>query len=258
MLIETHTLSKVYRTRGRTIEALKDVSVRFPAGVTALIGSNGSGKSTLMRILCTIESASRGSFRLNGNVIEGKARALYRLRIGYVPQDVRFVSTMSCKDVLAYAGWVAGLDRKRYLTRIPEVLELVDLPDAVNARIGSLSGGQNRRIGIAAALMHEPEILFLDEPTAGLDPQARIEVRKILNQVASTATVVFSTHLADDVATLAQRVIAMNAGRAAYEGSWNELVEAAMQSQDADLTHDDLELALTHVANTSADKGSAS
>lgn len=253
-MICTRFLSKTYRTRKGSTDALKDVSVAIPPGVTALIGSNGSGKSTLMRLLCTLEEPSRGSFTVAGDVIAGKARTSYRQRIGYVPQDVHFVSTMTCKDALSYAGWVAGLNRPQYLARVPEVLSLVELSGTENARVGALSGGQTRRIGIAAALMHSPDILFFDEPTAGLDPHARIEVRRIVERLGTEATVVLSTHLSDDIESLSQHVIALHAGRVAFEGTWDELKSAARQEMEG-LTTDDLESALAFIAGSAQRRG---
>ena len=178
-----------------------------------------------------------------------KTRDAYRQRIGYVPQDVRFISTMSCSDALAYAGWVAGLSRSEYRARIPEVLAEVGLPEVANARVGSLSGGQNRRIGIAAALMHRPDVIYFDEPTAGLDPQARFEVRNLIRSVGERATVVISTHLTDDVDSLADHVIALHTGRVAFEGSWQQL-----QQHAGPATHssDPLEEALAVIAQSPA------
>lgn len=231
------------------MHALDNVSAQLPEGITTLIGANGSGKSTLIRVLCTLEAADGGSFSVDGERIEGKTRDAYRQRIGYVPQDVRFVSTMSCQDALAYAGWVAGMSRSEYRARIPEVLAEVGLPEVANARVGSLSGGQNRRIGIAAALMHRPDVIYFDEPTAGLDPQARFEVRNLIRSVGERATVVISTHLTDDVDSLADHVIALHTGRVAFEGSWQQL-----QQHAGPATHssDPLEEALAVIAKSPA------
>lgn len=229
------------------MHALDNVSAQLPEGITTLIGANGSGKSTLIRVLCTLEAADGGSFSVDGERIEGKTRDAYRQRIGYVPQDVRFISTMSCSDALAYAGWVAGMSRSEYRARIPEVLAEVGLPEVANARVGSLSGGQNRRIGIAAALMHRPDVIYFDEPTAGLDPQARFEVRNLIRSVGERATVVISTHLTDDVDSLADHVIALHEGRVAFEGSWQQL-----QQHAGPATHssDPLEEALAVIAQS--------
>lgn len=251
-MIELQTLSKTYRTGGRVVDALDKVSAHLPKSITALIGDNGSGKSTLIRILCTLETADSGSFAVDGVRIDGKARIAYREQIGYVPQDVRFVSTMSCKDALAYAGWVAGLSRSEYLARIPEVLDEVGLSQVADARVGSLSGGQNRRIGIAAALMHHPHILYFDEPTAGLDPQARFEVRNLIRSVGERATVVISTHLTDDVNSLADHVVALNRGCVTYEGGWRQLQQAATSAGSLAHSSDALEAALAYLSASAA------
>ncbi len=247
--MQLQSLSKTYRASGRAVHALDNVSAQLPEGITTLIGANGSGKSTLIRVLCTLEAADGGSFSVDGERIEGKTRDAYRQRIGYVPQDVRFVSTMSCSDALAYAGWVAGMSRSEYRARIPEVLAEVGLPEAANTRVGSLSGGQNRRIGIAAALMHRPDVIYFDEPTAGLDPQARFGVRNLIRTIGEHASVVVSTHLADDVASLADHVIALNKGRVAFEGSWQQLRQHA---SSATHSSDPLEEALAVIAQSPA------
>ena len=251
-MIELQTLSKTYRTRGRVVDALDNVSAHLPKSITALIGANGSGKSTLIRVLSTLETADSGSFAVDGERVEGRARAAYREQIGYVPQDVRFVSTMSCSDALAYAGWVAGMSRSEYRARIPEVLAEVGLPEAANTRVGSLSGGQNRRIGIAAALMHRPHILYFDEPTAGLDPQARFEVRNLIRSIGERATVVISTHLADDVNSLADHVLALNRGRVTYEGEWRQLRQAATSAGSSANSSDALEAVLAYLSASTA------
>lgn len=247
-MICTSSLSKTFRSRTGTTEAVKDVSVTFPPGLSVLIGANGSGKSTLIRLLCTIEKPTRGGFSIDGSEIAGRALANYRRRIGYVPQDVHFASTMTCRDALAYAGWVAGLDRRAYLRRIPEVLEMIELPEIENSRVGNLSGGQTRRVGIAASLIHSPDILFLDEPTAGLDPQARIEVRHLLNRLKDSATVILSTHLQDDLEHVADNVVALHNGRVAYEGEWSRL-KAVSADDFSSVSTDPLERALAYVAS---------
>lgn len=247
-MICTSSLSKTFRSRTGTTEAVKDVSVTFPPGLSVLIGANGSGKSTLIRLLCTIEKPTRGGFSIDGSEIAGRALANYRRRIGYVPQDVHFASTMTCRDALAYAGWVAGLDRRAYLRRIPEVLEMIELPEIENSRVGNLSGGQTRRVGIAASLIHSPDILFLDEPTAGLDPQARIEVRHLLNRLKDSATIILSTHLQDDLEHVADNVVALHNGRVAYKGEWSRL-KAVSADDFSSVSTDPLERALAYVAS---------
>ena len=163
-------------------------------------------------------------------------------------RDVHFASTMTCRDALAYAGWVAGLDRQAYLRRIPEVLDLVELPEIENSRVSNLSGGQTRRVGIAAALIHSPDILFLDEPTAGLDPQARIEVRRLLKRLKDSATIILSTHLQDDLEHVADSVVALHNGRVAYEGAWDRLRDVSTENFSS-VSTDNLERALAYVAS---------
>lgn len=249
-MLELHNLSKEYRgPKGKT-HALRDVTVEIQPGITGLIGPNGSGKSTLMRLLTTIERPTSGELRLNGQPITGKALALYRLGIGYVPQDVRFVPSMSLTRSLEYAGWVAGLSRRDCLKRIPEVLQHVHLEHALHQPVSSLSGGQNRRLGIAAALLHEPQILFFDEPTAGLDPQSRLEVREILQGFGKEVTVVISSHLADDIARLSDHIIALDQGGLVFSGQWNDILEIAQSHGGENQSSDPLEVVLGYLAQS--------
>ncbi|MEX3517199.1 ATP-binding cassette domain-containing protein [Corynebacterium camporealensis] len=246
-MLVTSRLTKDYRSGSRHKFALKNVSVSFPGGVTSLIGPNGSGKSTLMRVLTTVEKPTSGHFAVDGYAIERAVVSDYRMRIGYVPQEVRFVPRMRVREALEYAGWVAGMSRADYHARVAEVLSLVGLSDKEHHRVGSLSGGQTRRLGIAAALMHQPSIYFLDEPSAGLDPQARIDVRNIIKEIGASATVVVSSHFTDDVAGLSNHVVTLNQGRVSFEGTWEELHQATVASGAGANSVDPLEGALSYL-----------
>lgn len=256
-ILETKGLSKVYKSLRGSVLALSDISLAIPPGITGLVGSNGSGKSTLIRLLTTLEQPTRGEICFHGLPLRNKQRRRYRQTIGYVPQDVRFVPTMNCREALLYVGWVAGLDAKTTRSRIPEVLALVGLANAEKQPTRALSGGQNRRLGVAAALIHDPKILLLDEPTAGLDPQARIQVRNIISTVGTKIPVVVSTHLSDDVTVLADHVIALHQGKVAFAGPWKKLDDLGRMWDMRNAMADPLERALAALTNNHDKEGSA-
>ncbi|HCJ69471.1 ATP-binding cassette domain-containing protein [Corynebacterium casei] len=246
-VLKAYDITRIFSGVSGKKVALDQVYATFERGITTLIGANGSGKTTLLKILATIDSPTSGTLQHNGETIGFKSSEDYRDCIGYVPQDVRFVSGMKCDEALAYAAWVSGMSRSQAQPRIPEVLQLVGLSLKAKEKVGSLSGGQNRRLGIAAALIHRPDILFLDEPTAGLDPQSRLEIREILQALAQQATIVISTHLIDDVEGLSQKTLALHEGRAVFHGTWHELSAAAATDNSLN-SSDKLENALAFVS----------
>lgn len=254
-MLRAQRLTRYFSSIGGKKRALECVTAYFDTGITTLIGANGSGKTTLLKILATIDSPSSGTLEHDGSAVNFKLAEKYREHIGYVPQDVRFVSGMNCEEALIYSAWVSGMSRTNILPRISEVLDLVGLLSKRKERVGSLSGGQNRRLGIAAALIHDPDILFLDEPTAGLDPQSRLLIRKILHNLAPHATIVVSTHLIDDVESLSQNTLVLHEGWAAFHGTWDELLLSAQDfAESVGLqSSDKLEIALAYVSQQKSD-----
>jgi ABC-2 type transport system ATP-binding protein len=226
--MNTVTLAGVGKSYGRTT-ALTDVTLGLGAGVTGLLGPNGAGKTTILRILATALAADRGTVRVLGeNPHSVQGRTTVRRSLGYVPQETGFprgFTAFSFIDYLAILKEWADADVRHEEVR--RVLALVDLTDAAPKRVGALSGGQRRRLVLAQALLGHPELLVLDEPTAGLDPAQRGRLRDVLGQAGESATVVISTHQTEDVAALCERVIVLDGGQVLFDGRVVDLVSVA-------------------------------
>lgn len=213
------TLSQVSVRYGST-HALDDVSGSLEPGVTVLLGENGAGKTTLMRVLAGVLTPTSGSLET------GRAdHASHRAAVGYTPQDVPASRQLSVLRYLQYFGYLRGVPTDALDRQIPELLASVDLVDKKRSRTTALSGGMRRRLGLAVALLGEPSLLLLDEPTAGLDPVQRRDLRRHLVESARGRSVVVSTHLTEDVAALAQQVLVLHRGRVAFHGSIEDFVE---------------------------------
>ncbi|WP_017572611.1 ATP-binding cassette domain-containing protein [Nocardiopsis halotolerans] len=214
-----------YGTHG----ALDGVDLDLGPGVTGLLGRNGAGKTTLLRCLATDLEATNGELRLLGRD-PGRAaeRTEIRRRLGYLPQNPEFYPYFTAFGLLDYMAVLKELGGRR--ARHDEVrrnLDRVGLHDRRHSRIRRLSGGMRQRLGLASALLGDPEVLLLDEPTIGLDPEQRIRFRGLVSELAVHSTVVLSTHQIEDVAALCQRVVCLDAGRVAFDGTPDELVDRA-------------------------------
>ncbi len=222
-----HGVSKVF---GRRSPALHPVDLVLTPGVVGLLGPNGAGKTTMLRLFATAIPPTSGRIRVAGyEVTESMAdRVAARRRLGYLPQEVTFPRGMTAFGFLDYIAvlkeWKRTDQRHREVRR---VLQLVDLEDLSTNRVSSLSGGQRRRLAIAQALMGDPQLVILDEPTTGLDPEQRASLRGILSGLARTGTVLLSTHQTEDVAALCDRVVVLDAGRIRFDGTVAELIEVA-------------------------------
>jgi ABC-2 type transport system ATP-binding protein len=194
---------------------LGPVSLTFTTGVTCLVGANGAGKSTLFGLVARVDRPNSGTVALPGRAV------------GYLPQSPEFPRTASCEEFLRYVAWVHRIPAHRRGARVDHVLAATGLLERRSHRIGALSGGMLRRLGIAQALVHEPGVLLLDEPTAGLDPLQRIALRDVVQSVAEGCVVIVSTHLVEDVRALARSVVLLNAGSVVFEGSVSALEELA-------------------------------
>ena len=182
----------------------KPCALDLPSGMIGLIGPNGAGKTTLMRILCGIVSPTRGHVLVDGrDIAEPRNRRALKKTLGYLPQDIEPYPNLTPPEFLDYVGILKGMDNKRERRRqADELIERVGLADVRRRRIGGFSGGMRRRVGIAQALMGDPRLLVVDEPTAGLDPEERMRFRTLIATLGADRTVILSTHILDDVAGL--------------------------------------------------------
>lgn len=221
MEIVIDNLSKRYGKK----EAIKSVSLTIPNGMYGLLGRNGAGKTSLMRILATLSVPTTGEVKLNGVSI--KETAKIREMVGYLPQDFSMYRSMTVFGVMDYLGLLSNIPDKVRKERIHELLDKVNLKDNAKTKVKALSGGMKRRLGIAQALLHNPQILIVDEPTAGLDPEERIRFRNLLSDFADGRIVLLSTHIASDIESTCDGVAVLNDGRLIFHGSTEELIQQA-------------------------------
>lgn len=219
--IEINNLTKQYKNQ---VTALTDISFQVESGVFGLLGHNGSGKTTLMKILATIMRPTSGSVRIGGYDINTQGEEARRL-IGYLPQELSMYPTLTVFDFVCYMAALKGVkDRKKVM----DVLEQVDMGQYAGRRIGQLSGGMKRRVGIAQALTGDPRILIVDEPTAGLDPEERVGFRSVLSRFAKDdKCVLLSTHIVEDVYQLCEKLAVLRKGALFFSGSAEELLSKA-------------------------------
>lgn len=204
--------------------AVDDVSLRITPGVWGLLGANGAGKTTLMRMIAGIMEPSSGKIYYNGIPIK-ELRESYRDIFGYLPQDFGFYPEFSVKDYLEYVAALKGLVANDSKKKIEELLERLTLSHVKNKKIAKLSGGMKRRVGIAQALLNDPEVLILDEPTSGLDPGERVRFRNLLSEFAHDRIVLISTHIVSDVEYIATQNAIMKKGKLLSTGTTEELVQ---------------------------------
>ncbi len=219
MEISIEHLSKNY---GRH-KVLEDVTLSIPQGMFGLLGGNGSGKTTLMRILATVLDPTGGRVRING--VDLKEKKAIRRIVGYLPQEFSMYPRMSVYSALDYLGLLAELPAKVRRERIQGLLEQVNLEQERSKPFGRLSGGMRRRFGIAQALLNDPQVLILDEPTAGLDPDERLRFYRLLRQLSAGRIILMSTHVAADIEATCQRAAFLSAGRVVFQGETKNLKE---------------------------------
>ena len=211
------------------MQALHGVNLTIPQGMFGLLGPNGAGKTTLMRILAGILNATDGSLMVgsyNGNTEKGRTEI--KRTLGYLPQELGMYPDLSAQEFLDYIGILKGLDnRKQRLQRVDVLLEMVALSPVAKRKIKTLSGGMKRRVGIAQALLNDPQLLIVDEPTAGLDPEERIRFRNLLSDLGGNRTVLLSTHIVEDVAQTCQNVALMKSGQILFSGTIAQMVQEA-------------------------------
>ena len=208
MKLDIEDVSKQYR---RGVLALRSFSLELKPGVLGLLGPNGAGKTTLMSILATITKASKGRVQWDGVDIAKKPDAL-RSVLGYLPQDFGVYPNLNAVEFLEYLAAVKGLDAVSSKRRIEELLDLVNLTDARKRPLGGFSGGMKQRVGIAQALLNDPQLLIVDEPTAGLDPEERVRFRNLLSELSGERIVILSTHIVSDVEATATDIALIEKG----------------------------------------------
>jgi len=206
--------------------AVDCVSATLEPGVYGLLGANGAGKTTLMRMLCAILESTSGEVLLDGQDVISMG-ADYRNVLGYLPQDFGYYPNYTAMEFLMYIAALKGIPKKIARQRAKQLLEEVGLSNVANKKVGTFSGGMKQRVGIAQALLNNPDILILDEPTAGLDPKERVRFRNLLSDYAGDKIVILSTHIVSDIEAIADEVLLMKKGRFVLQGTVSELIEKA-------------------------------
>ncbi|MGH9225976.1 MAG: ABC transporter ATP-binding protein [Acidimicrobiales bacterium] len=224
----TVSLTGVEKSYGRT-RAVAGVNLVAGTGITGLLGPNGAGKTTLMRMVATVLAPDCGRVRLLGHDPgEAAGRLAIRRRLGYVPQEPGYHRNFTAFEFVDYVAILKEMtDRQARHDEVRRALGLVGLADVSGKKIKALSGGMRRRVALAQALLGSPDLLVLDEPTAGLDPEQRLRFREVVSAAATDATVLLSTHQTEDVSALCQRVVVMHEGVVHYDGTTRGLAEGA-------------------------------
>lgn len=209
---------KAGQRTGKNKPAVDHVSLKLHEGVYGLLGANGAGKTTLMRMICGILTPSEGKVTLDGMDVSAEE---YRAQLGYLPQDFGYYPEFTGKDFLLYMACIKGMSKAEAKRRSAELLELVALSEAAGKKVRTYSGGMKQRLGIAQALLNDPKLLVLDEPTAGLDPKERVRFRDLIAELGKDSIVLLSTHIVSDIEHIADEVLMMKDGRLIYEGKWD-------------------------------------
>ena len=205
--------------------AVDNMNIRITNGVYGLLGVNGAGKTTLMRMICTLLTPTSGQILCDGKDIQ-KMEGEYRNLLGYLPQEFGFYPEFSVKDYLLYIASLKGIRPVVAKKRVKKLLDQVGLSKAANKKMKKLSGGMKRRVGIAQAILNNPKILILDEPTAGLDPTERVRFRNLISELSEERIVILSTHIVSDVEYIANEIWLMKNGRLVQQGSLNDVLDS--------------------------------
>lgn len=219
--------------------AVDRISVKLQKGVYGLLGANGAGKTTLMRMVCGILKPTSGTISFDGiDVSEENYRAI----LGYLPQDFGYYPEFTGMDFLMYMAALKGIRKDAAKRKAKELLQLVSLQDVAKKKIKTYSGGMKQRLGIAQALLNQPKLLVLDEPTAGLDPKERVKFRNLIADLGTESIVLLSTHIVSDIEQIADKVLMMKDGQLIYQGKWDEskgnLEEFYLQHIDKVVKHE--------------------
>ena len=208
-------ISKQYKNH----TAVDRVSARLHRGVYGLLGANGAGKTTLMRMLTGILTPTSGTITFDGMDVSTED---YRGILGYLPQDFGYYPEFTAMDFLLYLAALKGIPKSQAKRRAKELLELVSLEDVSRKKIKTFSGGMKQRLGIAQALLNDPKLLIMDEPTAGLDPKERVRFRNLIEQLGKDSIVLLSTHIVSDIEHIADEILLMRDGQLIFQGPWTE------------------------------------
>ena len=225
-MIEITSLTKIYPGG---VEALRGVDLEIEAGMFGLVGPNGAGKTSLMRIVAGLIKASRGRVTVFGHdVATLRGRLAARTLLGYLPQELGLYPNLSAREFLDYIARLKGLTEGRRRSReIETALESVRLTDVADRRLKTYSGGLKRRVGVAQAILGQPRLIIVDEPTVGLDPEERVRLRNLLADLATRCTVILSSHIIEDIGQSCNELAAITAGQVRFRGSPRDLITAA-------------------------------
>lgn len=218
--IEIKHLDKFYGKK----KALSDVNLTIEEGMFGLLGRNGAGKTTLMKVLATLLEKQDGSVKICGIPVEKAAQI--REITGYLPQDFSMYPNMTVYESMDYLGILSGLSKEERKKKIPKLLKKVNLQDNYKTKVKALSGGMERRLGIAQAILHNPKVLIVDEPTAGLDPEERVRFRNLLCEIAEERIVILSTHIVGDIEATCENIAVLDAGKVLFRGTVTALLKS--------------------------------
>ena len=203
--------------------ALKDINLTIEKGMFGLLGRNGAGKTTLMKVLATLLTPNSGEITVCDIPIEMASNI--RSITGYLPQDFSMYGNMKVYEAMDYIGVLSGLKKQERKNKIPMLLEQVNLQNNANTKVKAMSGGMRRRLGIAQAILHDPKVLIVDEPTAGLDPEERVRFRNLLCEIAEDRIVILSTHIVGDIEATCENIAVLDEGNIIYQGTVASLLE---------------------------------
>ncbi|MFJ5763150.1 ABC transporter ATP-binding protein [Neobacillus sp. NPDC093182] len=238
MKLKIENVSKVFKDK----RAVDGVNIELTNGVYGFLGANGSGKTTLMRMLATVLRPTSGSISFNGEDI-WKMDDRYRNILGYLPQHIGYYKHFSVEKFLSYIASLKGLNKNKANERVEELLQTVNIIDKRKVKMGKLSGGMKQRVGIAQALLNNPKILIVDEPTAGLDPKERIRFRNLLGEISKDRIVLLSTHIVSDIEFIAKEILIMKDGKLIEKDTPQNLMERiqkkvwSVQAEETDIPY---------------------
>lgn len=215
MELSIDRLTKQYQNK----IAVDRISLRLNTGIYGLLGANGAGKTTLMRMVCGILKPTSGTITFDGIDVSEER---YRSMLGYLPQDFGYYPEFTGEDFLLYMAALKGMRKPQARRKTVELLKLVSLRDVAKKKIKTYSGGMKQRLGIAQALLNQPKLLVLDEPTAGLDPKERVRFRDLIKDLGKDSIVLLSTHIVSDIEHIADDILMMKSGQLIYQGKWTD------------------------------------